>query len=106
MRTTSGAWVRRARFAAAEGMPIPTKHTVPFFRRRAASMVMISVDVYLASAIDRIPGDRSDAGGLEESRVVAGAEHVLLHPREERVAVARDRIPRLAEGVVAAVVAV
>ena len=42
----------------------------------------------------------------QELRVRLRAEHVLLHPREERVAVARDRVPRLAEGVVAVVVAV
>src|SRR3981081_2685675 len=105
IRTTPGACVRRARFAAADGMPIPTKHTVPFFRRRAASMVMISLGVYsmFVSATDSplIPGDaasrRNDAHRSQESFVVFGAEHVLLHPREERVAVARDRVPGLAE---------
>src|SRR5471032_3171624 len=103
MRTTSGAWVRRARLAAAEGMPIPTKHTVPFFRRRAASMVMISLGVYAASGIGRVPPGRRDAGRLEKFLVVFRAEDVLLHPCEERVAVARYRVPRLAERVVAAV---
>src|SRR6267142_973153 len=48
----------------------------------------------------------ADAGGFHELRMVARAENVLLHPREERAAVAGDGIPRLAEGVVAAVVAV
>jgi hypothetical protein len=36
----------RGRFAAAEGMPMPTKQTMPLRSRRAASMVMISVAVY------------------------------------------------------------
>jgi hypothetical protein len=39
----SGACVSRARFAAVDGNPMPTKHTAPFFSSRAAAMVMISV---------------------------------------------------------------
>jgi len=38
----SGAWVSRARFAAVDGNPIPTKQTAPFFSSLAAAMVMIS----------------------------------------------------------------
>src|SRR6185503_10045322 len=105
MRTTSGACVRRARLAAADGMPMPTKHTVPFFRRRAASIVMISVGVYWTLTPSGIgfpcgldPGlrrgdtfaRRRDAGRLHELRVALRSHHVLLHPREERVALLRD----------------
>src|SRR6185437_16411503 len=122
MSTTSGACVRRARLAAADGIPMPTKHTMPLRSRRAASMVMISVAVYAvwtASGMNRsvVPGDSGTRVGprlhgddnvqrLQELRVVLRPQHVLLHPREERLAIARDRIPRLAERVVADVVAV
>src|SRR6185369_2304017 len=132
MSTTSGACVSRARLAAAEGMPMPTKHTVPFFRRRAASMVMISVAVYsvvLVSGMfveDWVPafagttasppsrddsllvcGLRgSDADGFHEFGMILRPHDVLLHPRAERFALARDRVPGLAERVVAAVIAV
>src|SRR5512140_2294113 len=108
MRTTSGACVSRARVAAADGMPMPTKQTVPSFRRRAASMVMISVAVYslvVVSGICRSFARGCHSCGFHEFRMVLRAEHVLLHPREERLALAGDRIPRLAERVVASVVA-
>ena len=36
---------------------------------------------------------------------VTGFEDMLAHPTEERVAVARDRVPTLVEGIVARVVA-
>src|SRR3954470_22227057 len=110
MSTTSGAWVRRARLAAAEGMPMPTKHTVPFFRRRAASIVMISVGAYcrfVPSGIGDFPlARRDDARRFHEFHMVLRAQHVLLHPGGEALAVLRDAVPRLAEGVVAPVVAV
>src|SRR4029077_1927036 len=47
MRTMSGACVRRARFAAAEGTPMPTKQTQPGQIKRAAAIVIISSGVYL-----------------------------------------------------------
>jgi hypothetical protein len=37
-----GAWVRRARLQAADGWPMPTKHTSSFFSARAAATVIIS----------------------------------------------------------------
>src|SRR6476661_4777569 len=98
MSTTSGACVRRARFAAADGMPMPTKQTVPFSRRRAASIVMISVGVYwtlVPSGMGGFPlARRRDAGGLHELRVVLGAQHVLLHPGGEGLAILGDAVPR------------
>src|SRR5690348_4546619 len=109
MSTTSGACVRRARLAAADGMPMPTKHTMPPRSRRAASIVMISVAVYpvwAASGMGHLLRAYGDAGRLQELRMVLRSHHVLLHPGEERLAIARDRIPRLAERVVADVVAV
>lgn len=45
-RTALGACVRRARLAAVDGIPIPTKHTAPSRNMRTAAMVMISSDVY------------------------------------------------------------
>src|SRR5688500_5952626 len=107
MRTTSGAWVRRARLAAADGMPIPTKQTVPFFSRRAASIVMISVGVYaIASGMGRLQLGDADFRGHEESGMVLRSEDMPAHPREKRIPVARNGIPLLAERVIAAVVAV
>src|SRR6478736_2125971 len=108
MSTTSGACVRRARFAAAEGMPMPTKQTVPSLSRRAASMVMISVEVYSScwavSGIHHLLLRRGDAGRLHEFRMRRRADHMLRHPLRERLAILGDAVPGLAEGVVAAIV--
>src|SRR5215208_5700313 len=100
MSTTSGACVSRARFAAADGMPMPTKQTVPSFRRRAASMVMISVGLYSCapSAIGHLVARRRDARALHEFLVRLRAHDVFLHPFQERLALPRDRVPCLAEG--------
>jgi hypothetical protein len=40
-----GAWLSRARLAAADGMPMPTKQTSSLRNARAAAMVIISVGV-------------------------------------------------------------
>ena len=40
-----GACVRRARLQAAEGAPMPTKHTSLLFKAREATIVIISVGV-------------------------------------------------------------
>src|SRR5918995_1747110 len=102
MRTTSGACVRRARFAALLGSPIPTKQTVPFVSSRAAATDIISSAEYVFS----------DTGHLRKSdrhevlRKVGRATHVAVDPRIEVTAVASDVIPRLVEGVVALGVAV
>src|SRR5829696_10568736 len=108
MSTTSGACVSRARFAAADGMPMPTKQTVPSFRRRAASMVMISVGVKvsgttacsLSSTMGCVPGTCPDLRRLHEFLVRLRSHDVLLHPFQEGVALPRDRVPCLAERVV------
>ncbi len=44
-RHSSGACSRRARFAARDGSPMPTKQTCPSRRVRAAATVIISSDV-------------------------------------------------------------
>src|SRR3954470_16993234 len=87
---------RRARSAAVDGRPIPTKHcglpaaaSAP--RRRAALTIISSSVVY--SAID--------AHALAVLGEVGGADDVLVDPGDERVAVLRDRIPRFVEAVVA-----
>src|SRR6188474_2442373 len=41
-----GACVRRAKFAAADGMPMPTKQTSSLLSARAAATVIISFGVY------------------------------------------------------------
>src|SRR3954454_6524420 len=87
---------RRARFAAVDGRPIPTKHcglpaaaSAP--RRRAALTIISSSVVY--SGID--------AHALAVLGEVGCADDVLVDPGDERVAVLRDGIPRFVEAVVA-----
>src|SRR5262245_60038671 len=99
----SGAWVRRARFAAADGMPMPTKQTSWLRRARAAAIVIISLG--LKSAIVSLRG-RRQAPRMRGVDLRAFFQHVLLDPGEERVAFARDCVPGLVVGVVALVVAV
>ena len=74
MSTMSGACVWRARFAAADGRPMPTKHTQRSHSSRAAATVIISSGVNaLGSVILRLRHpDRA-----EERRVVRRAAHVL-----------------------------
>src|SRR5262249_31543069 len=91
----SGAWVSRARLAAALGKPMPTKQTVPLASWRAAATVIISSAVKPSSAM------RGHLGLAIELRAV---EHVALHPGGERVALARDGVPGLVEAAVAAIV--
>ena len=42
MSVMFGACVNRARLQAAEGMPMPTRHTSSFFSARAAATIIIS----------------------------------------------------------------
>src|SRR5262245_19382253 len=79
---------------------MPTKQTAPFGTSRAAAMVIISSAVYVAS----------DMGlrlieALQEPGKIGGAEDVALDPAGERLSLARNRIPRLVERVVARVIA-
>ena len=46
MSVMLGAWVSRARLQAAEGIPIPTKHTSSSFSARAAVIIIISDAVW------------------------------------------------------------
>src|SRR5580704_2086952 len=99
----SGAWVRRARLQAADGAPMPTKHTSVFLSAREAAIVIISVDVWLCVMVAlSMPREPLALGGKDLGPLF---EHVGLHPGQESVAVARDRVPFLVIGVVALVVA-
>src|SRR5690348_11240726 len=85
MRVMSGACVSRARLQAADGAPIPTKHTSSFSNARAATTVIISF-------------------GVNTEGLRAFVDDVFGHPTSESLPVARDFVPRLVERVGAAVV--
>ena len=73
--------VRRARFAAAEGTPMPTKHTQPSQSMRAAATVIISSGGVGCERSSRAPAaGEAAAERAQELRVVARAQHVALHP--------------------------
>src|SRR5580658_9185239 len=100
MSTVSGACVRRARFAAALGSPIPTKQEAPLRIMRAAAMVIISSAVYLRSDM----AYRLFQTALELIKI-PGAQDVLLHPCQEGLALARDWVPLLIEGIITRIIA-
>src|SRR5918994_7463817 len=102
MRTTSGACVRRARFAALLGNPIPTKQTVPFVSSRAAATDIISSAEHVFSDTSHL----RKADGCEVLREAGCTSDVPVDPGAEVTAVASDVVPRLVEGVVALGVAV
>src|SRR5216683_3834621 len=82
MRTRPGAWVARARLAAALGRPIPTKQVMPSRSARAAETVIMSSDVYGTIIMS------SDVYGTVFLPV-----DVLVQPASEGIAVAADRVP-------------
>src|SRR5512136_1686110 len=102
MSTMSGACVCRARFAAADGRPIPTKQTQPFHSSRDAATVIISSAVNaFGSAILRLRHpDRAQV-----RRVVRRPADVAIDPLPESRAIAGNLVPREIEGVVPRVVA-
>ena len=99
----SGACVRRARFAAADGRPMPTKQTQPSHSSRAAATVIISSRVQRHRAAHRARLRRQASAGTPRGRGcrARGARS----RRVKRRAVARDLVPGEVEGVVARVVA-
>src|SRR5580658_1605549 len=100
----SGACVSRARFAAALGSPMPTKHTLPFRSHLAAAIVIISPGEYSNSAmVAHLRLRLAAAAVLGEIR---GAHHVPLHPRPKGFALPGNSIPRHAKNVVALVISV
>src|SRR5215469_18439160 len=105
MSVMSGAWMKRARFAAAEGRPIPTKQTSSLRSARAAAIVIISLDCQF-SVINLF------LCGLPVRRADALCKHfrplfqdVRPHPGKKRLALTRNGIPGDVEGVVALVIA-
>src|SRR3954471_13207220 len=96
MSTGSIGYRRRARFAAVDGRPIPTKHCgLPAAARAPrcrAALTIISSSVVFSGI---------DAHALAVLGEVGGADHVLVDPGDKRVPVLRDGIPRLVKTVVA-----
>src|SRR5579872_1123982 len=96
----SGAWVNRARLAAALGNPIPTKQAAPLRSILAAATVIISSGVYPFSRMARHSLDASP-----EAFEVRCPQQVTLDPNLKSLALARDLVPMLIEGVIARVIA-
>src|SRR6266852_2564345 len=110
-----GACVSRARLQAADGMPMPTKQMSLLRSARAAAIVIISVALKaiwssfsraIVRRLRNLACGTPHPSGMHREGLRPLVEHVRLYPGEERVAVARDRVPGLIIGVVALVVAV
>src|SRR5579871_5162918 len=101
MSVTCGAWLSRARFAAALGMPMPTKQTVSLVNCRAAAIVMISSAEKPSSGTGHLL--RRGIYARLELREVLRRHDMALHPDKETVSLAGNVIPRLVEAVVALV---
>src|SRR5262245_20419642 len=99
----SGAWVRRARLQAADGMPMPTKQMSLLRSARAAAIVITSLALEVMGISLR---RHAQARAVDGESLRSLLEHVRLRPRQKAVAVAGDRVPRLIIGIVALVVAV
>src|SRR6185312_16077309 len=92
----SGAWVNRATLQAAEGAPMPTKHTSSFDSARAAAIVIISSGV--KSGMPQLLHPLGEHLG-------ADVEHVGAHPGIEGAPVGGDLVPVEIAPVVAGVIA-
>src|SRR5580765_7774103 len=97
MSVMPGACVRRARLHAADGSPIPTKHTSSFPTHRAAATVMSSSGVYFISC---------DPPRVRCESLRTAAPDMFVDPRAERLAVAGDGVPGKIERVVPLIVSV
>src|SRR5512137_2079669 len=101
MSTMSGACVCRARFAAADGRPMPTKQTQPFHSNLAAATVIISSGVHaFGSAILRL----RHADRLQKRGMIRGAEDVSIDPVGETGTLPGDVVPGEIEGIVPRIV--
>src|SRR4029079_10229778 len=97
MSVMPGACVRRARLHAADGSPIPTKHTSSFPKHRAAATVINSSGVYFISC---------DSRGVRGEGFRTAAYDMFVDPCAERLAVAGDGIPGKIERIVPLIVSV
>src|SRR2546426_10909139 len=113
MSTRRGAWVARARLQARLGRPIPTNTTSPSASSRAATLAIISSGVYAASEPvihpGTISGCRVEPRGqawvfLQVARAVRDPVDELVEVSRDTAGIARDRLPREVEIVVAVVV--
>src|SRR2546430_11935049 len=111
--TRCGAWVARARLHARLGSPIPTNTTSPSISSRAATLAIISSGVQPPSEPVVHPGTvsgfRLEPCGqlrtlLQVPRPIRHAAYAVVEVALERAPIARDRLPRDVEGVVAVVV--
>src|SRR4029077_7520922 len=116
MSTRLGAWVARARLHARLGNPIPTNTTSPSRSSRAATTVIISSGVYAGPALEPVVHSAGQSFFRLEPRrqarvlrqipgTIRDAVHELLQVAAELGRIARDRLPRDVEIVVAVVVA-
>src|SRR2546427_8190499 len=114
MRTRCGACVARARLQARFGRPMPTNTTSPSDSSRAATAAIISSGVYAASepvvdsgalALLRL----EPAGEARLFRQIGGAVRdavdELVEVAPQLGGIARDRLPRDVEVIVAVVIA-
>src|SRR5262245_12955768 len=95
MSTHSGAWSRRARLAAVEGSPMPTKHVMSLRRQRAALTIITSSALTSGTGGLRLPAEAGEVLGE-----VGRSADVLVDPGRERAAVTADVVPRPVELVV------
>src|SRR5438034_1038628 len=111
--TRCGAWVARAKLQARLGRPIPTNTTSPSASSRAATLAIISSGVYAASEPVIHPGTisrcRVEPCGqawvlLHVARAVRDPVDELVEVPRDAAGIARDRLPRDVEIVVAIVV--
>src|SRR5689334_19382821 len=93
----SGACVKRARLHAADGSPMPTKHTSSLLTHRDAATVINSSGEYVTLR---------DSRDAPRKDVRTGLHDVLVDPTGEAVAIACDGVPCKIKRIVACIVAV
>src|SRR5882724_9565517 len=93
MSVIRGACISRARLQATDGVPIPTKQISSSASARAAATAIISVVEYSIIAFSASRHGWTMAG-----------QNVFLHPLQETLPTARDRVPGIVEGVVAPII--
>src|SRR6476619_7588544 len=95
MSTQSGAWSRRARLAAVDGRPMPTKQARSLRRQRAALTIITSSALTSGTGHLRLAPEAGQV--LSE---VSRTPDVLVDPGRERRPVAADVVPGPVEPVV------
>src|SRR5215831_14588022 len=84
---------------------MPTKQTAPLLSLRAAAMVIISSAVYPFCPEPFLSGMHSGTfQALAKALEIRGAQNMALHPFLKGLALPRNRVPLLIEGVIAGVI--